>query len=337
MLLIFIVLFFFVVNLSKEDYQGEDSTRKLSDKSIKKPMVLTNSRKQQEYLNYQKQQDKVFELVNKSEGELETKINALSLDDEAGARPSRMIVKRHHQPSHPTIFSFINHAEKSLFANSSSSTTPTVDPDRKTTTTVIKPNIEVKPQSIDASNYNPSEFDTTPVAAKFFVIKSYSEDDVFRSIKFNIWCSTEHGNRRLDDAFVQANNSSRKQPVYLFFSVNGSRHFCGMAQMLSRVDYSRKIDLWSQDKWRGCFQVRWIYVKDVPNLALRSIKLENNEMKPVTNSRDSQEIPFDKGIQVLNVFHSYPHTSSIFDDFDHYEANADLAIPTVVAAPSHES
>jgi hypothetical protein len=66
-------------------------------------------------------------------------------------------------------------------------------------------------------------------------------------------------------------------------------------------------------------------VKDVPNSLLRNIKLENNDMKPVTNSRDTQEIPFEKGKQVLKVFHTYNHSSSIFDDFDHYEKvqNAD--------------
>ncbi len=105
--------------------------------------------------------------------------------------------------------------------------------------------------------------------------------------------------------------------------MNGSGHFCGMAEMISRVDYNKKTDVWSQDKWRGCFQVRWIYVKDVPNSLLRSIKLENNDNKPVTNSRDTQEIPFDKGKQVLKVFHSYTHTSSIFDDFEHYEKRQD--------------
>ena len=108
-------------------------------------------------------------------------------------------------------------------------------------------------------------------------------------------------------------------PVFLFFSVNGSGHFCGMAEMQSRVDYNKKTGVWSQDKWRGCLQVKWIYVKDVPNSLLRNIKLENNDNKPVTNSRDTQEIPYEKGRQVLKVFHTYNHTSSILDDFEHYE------------------
>lgn len=101
--------------------------------------------------------------------------------------------------------------------------------------------------------------------------------------------------------------------------MNGSGHFCGMAEMESRVDYNRKTGVWTQEKWRGCFHVKWIYVKDVPNSLLRNIKLENNDNKPVTNSRDTQEIPYDKGRQVLKVFHTYNHSSSILDDFEHYE------------------
>ena len=40
------------------------------------------------------------------------------------------------------------------------------------------------------NNYNPREFDLNPKNARFFVVKSYSEDDIHRSIKYEIWCST---------------------------------------------------------------------------------------------------------------------------------------------------
>lgn len=152
---------------------------------------------------------------------------------------------------------------------------------------------------------------------RFFVIKSYSEDDIHRSIKYNIWCSTEHGNKRLDQAFHEREKEGGG--VYLFYSVNGSGHFCGMAQMISNVDYSSNSSVWAQDKWKGSFKVKWIYVKDVPNQPLRHIKLENNENKPVTNSRDTQEVPNAKGQQVWRILHTYKHSTSLFDDFVHYE------------------
>ena len=98
------------------------------------------------------------------------------------------------------------------------------------------------------NNYNPRDFDMNPKNARFFVLKSYSEDDVHRSIKYAIWCSTEHGNKRLDSAFRERDS---RGPVFLFFSVNGSGHFCGMAEMMSCLDYSSSAGVWAQDKWKG--------------------------------------------------------------------------------------
>ncbi|XP_052235217.1 YTH domain-containing family protein 1-like isoform X2 [Dreissena polymorpha] len=166
------------------------------------------------------------------------------------------------------------------------------------------------------NQYNPKELTLNTKGARYFIIKSYSEDDIHRSIKYSLWCSTEHGNKRLDTAFKEREG---KGPVYLLYSVNGSGHFCGIAQMMSTVDYSQSAGVWAQDKWKGKIEVKWIYVKDVPNSQLRHIRLENNENKPVTNSRDTQEVPPEKGKQVLKIIHNYKHTTSIFDDFGHYE------------------
>ncbi|XP_068604446.1 YTH domain-containing family protein 1-like [Brachionichthys hirsutus] len=165
-------------------------------------------------------------------------------------------------------------------------------------------------------SYNPKEFEWNLKNGRVFIIKSYAEDDIHRSIKYSIWCSTEHGNKRLDSAFRTMNG---KGPVYLLFSVNGSGHFCGVAEMRSTVDYGTSAGVWAQDKWKGKFDVDWLFVKDVPNSQLRHIRLENNDNKPVTNSRDTQEVPLEKAKQVLKIIINYKQNTSIFDDFSHYE------------------
>uniref|UniRef100_T1JB38 YTH domain-containing protein n=1 Tax=Strigamia maritima TaxID=126957 RepID=T1JB38_STRMM len=193
---------------------------------------------------------------------------------------------------------------------------PTSAMNNQTVALVNMPAHPVLDQLRQVNEYNPKDFEMNPKMPRYFIIKSYSEDDIHRSIKYGIWCSTEHGNKRLDAAFREREG---KGTVFLFFSVNGSGHFCGMAQMKSEVDYNATSNVWAQDKWKGEFKVKWIYVKDVPNSQLRHIRLENNENKPVTNSRDTQEVPPEKGKQVLKIIHSYRHTTSIFDDFIHYE------------------
>ncbi|XP_026683755.1 YTH domain-containing family protein, partial [Diaphorina citri] len=166
------------------------------------------------------------------------------------------------------------------------------------------------------NNYNPAQYELPP-RTRFFVIKSYSEDDIHRSIKYEIWCSTDHGNKKLDQAYRE--RQSANGSILLFFSVNKSGHFCGVARMMSPVDYNASSSVWSQDKWKGQFRVQWIYVKDVPNAHLKNIILETNENKPVTYCRDTTEVPYEKGVQVLDKIQSFPHTTSIFDDFSHYE------------------
>ena len=53
--------------------------------------------------------------------------------------------------------------------------------------------------------------------ARYFVIKSYTEEDVHKSLKHEIWSSTDPGNKRLDKAFKE---NAGRGPIYLFFSVN---------------------------------------------------------------------------------------------------------------------
>lgn len=67
--------------------------------------------------------------------------------------------------------------------------------------------------------YNSPEFLTDYENAKFFVIKSFSEDNVHKSIKYGIWASTPLGNRKLDAAYHEAKDMIGNCPVFLFFSV----------------------------------------------------------------------------------------------------------------------
>ncbi|BGP22954.1 high-glucose-regulated protein 8 [Rhodotorula toruloides] len=171
---------------------------------------------------------------------------------------------------------------------------------------------------VQKKGYNPPVFDLHPNNARFFVIKSYTEEDVHKSLKYEIWASTDLGNKRLDRAFRE---SADKGPIYLFFSVNGSGHFAGMAQMLTPVDYSMSSNVWASDKWKGVLKVRWIYIKDVPLAALRHIRLSNTpENKPVTSSRDTQEVPYDAGLEVLRIIASYSSRTSLLQDYAWYEA-----------------
>lgn len=169
--------------------------------------------------------------------------------------------------------------------------------------------------------YNLKEFGLFQKNVRFFIIKSYSEDDIYRLIKYFVWISIEYGNRRLNDVFKEQQGS--KFLIYLFFSVNGSGYFCGIVMMISEVDMEIEIGIWIQDKWKGKFDVKWFYVKDVLNNVLRYIRLENNDNKFVINFRDIQEVLLEKGKQVLKIIYFYKYQILIFDDFGYYEKRQD--------------
>ncbi|KAL8142859.1 hypothetical protein V2J09_015891 [Rumex salicifolius] len=153
----------------------------------------------------------------------------------------------------------------------------------------------------DRSQYNKGDFPENYSEAKFFVIKSYSEDDVHKSIKYNVWSSTPNGNKKLEAAYQEAQAKPGGCPVFLLFSVNSSGQFVGLAEMVGPVDFNKTVDFWQQDKWIGCFSVKWHIVKDVPNSLLKHIKLENNDNKPSKETRWSEYLSFTLARQVSSM------------------------------------
>lgn len=169
---------------------------------------------------------------------------------------------------------------------------------------VTVPQVELKPRDYYFKDYLGNYFHVSN-DSKFFVIKSFNLTDVNALFINNIWALTEFGNKRLSKSFKACGS------VYLFFLVNSSGKFCGIAKMTSDIDFSQSSDVWAEmSKWKGIFKVEWLLVKDVPNKYFLHFKIAANDNKPVTNSRDTQEIPFDIGISMFKIFSSFKHSSS---------------------------
>lgn len=109
----------------------------------------------------------------------------------------------------PTPWQYIQQPQRMSNSQNSNQTVPDVQQ-------LLTTSIDV-PTLIATKGYNPPTFDNKPAFARFFVIKSYTEDDVHKSLKYEIWSSTDPGNKRLDKAFKE---TAGRGPIYLFFSVN---------------------------------------------------------------------------------------------------------------------
>lgn len=83
---------------------------------------------------------------------------------------------------------------------------------------------EVLSPTVSRDQYNLPDFQVEYEKAKFYVIKSYSEDDIHKCIKYDVWSSTPNGNKKLDATFneaeAKADETGTRCPIFLFFSVS---------------------------------------------------------------------------------------------------------------------
>ena len=173
---------------------------------------------------------------------------------------------------------------------------------------------------IDVNTKNVSLPEKLNNNSKFFVIKSFSEEDVHKSIKYGVWSSSKNGNIILTNAFHASHENGGE--VYLFFSCNGSGRFVGVARMKTPCDLNKSFELWTQDgKWMGLFDVEWVFIKDVPFKEFKDIKItmKDGEIKPVSNSRDTQEIPFEQGKIMIDKIAQFQNSNTILEHFEFYD------------------
>jgi YTH domain-containing family protein len=176
------------------------------------------------------------------------------------------------------------------------------------------------PHLVDYNSKNAELLNSIDDRSQFFVIKSFSEEDVHKSIKYGLWTSTKSGNYTLNNSFrITAQNGGY---VYLFFSTNGSGRFVGLARMKSQVNFDDSFSYWTQDnKWTGVFQIDWLFIKDTPFKMFRNIciMMKDGQRKPVCNSRDTQEVPFDDACKMIEIIQNYKNTNTILEHFEYYD------------------
>ena len=173
---------------------------------------------------------------------------------------------------------------------------------------------------IDINTKNASLYEKVDSNSKFFVIKSFSEEDVHKSIKYGVWSSSKNGNLTLTNAFQMT--KEKNGFVYLFFSCNGSGRYAGVARMKTPCDETKTFEFWTQDgKWPGLFDVEWLFIKDVPFKEFKNIiiTMKDGEIKPISNARDTQEIPFEQAKIMLEKISKYQNSNTILEHFEFYD------------------
>ena len=173
---------------------------------------------------------------------------------------------------------------------------------------------------IDINTKNANLYEKIDGNSKFFVIKSFSEEDVHKSIKYGVWSSSKNGNLTLSNAFQVA--KEKNGSVFLFFSCNGSGRYVGIARMKTPCDENKTFEFWTQDgKWPGLFDVEWLFIKDVPFKEFKNIiiTMKDGEIKPISNARDTQEIPFEQAKIMVEKIAKFQNSNTILEHFEFYD------------------
>ncbi|KRX03029.1 hypothetical protein PPERSA_08104 [Pseudocohnilembus persalinus] len=152
--------------------------------------------------------------------------------------------------------------------------------------------------------------------AKAYIIRSNTDDDIHKAIKYGVWCSTPPNNEMLDKAFEEA--EEKNIPIYLFFSVVKSGQFVGIAKLKSGLQDKNFAFWWQHSKWRGCFDVEWVFVKDIVYKQFEN--LVNKEDKPVNRSKDGTEIDWKStGLPMIQKYKEDKSSKSIFNQFQIFD------------------
>jgi len=191
---------------------------------------------------------------------------------------------------------------------------------------------------IDINTKNANLHEKVDSNSKFFVIKSFSEEDVHKSIKYGVWSSSKNGNLTLSNAFQMTKEKNGN--VYLFFSCNGSGRYVGVARMKTSCDENRTFEFWTQDgKWTGLFDVEWLFIKDVPFKEFKEIiiTMKDGEIKPISNARDTQEIPFEQAKTMLEKISNYQNSNTILEHFEFYDMRQENYEKNMQAKKNYEN
>lgn len=131
---------------------------------------------------------------------------------------------------------------------------------------------------------------------RYFLIKSFNEENVLRCIEDSTWTTQVHVGETLEEAFRTSKN------VILVFSINKSKAFQGYARMES-LPGSAVVPSWQKAiNWEsaGAFKVRWLVISTTQFYLVSHLKNSYNENQLVLIGKDGQEIEEGCGSALLD-------------------------------------
>lgn len=136
---------------------------------------------------------------------------------------------------------------------------------------------------------------------KFFVMRSDNEPDMEICLADNRWIGLRKANVKVDNGYRRSGGN-----VVIFFGVSKKRRFCGVARMLSAVDWENTDEDWMPredgEKYEGRFEVEWLTVNELHFDLIQHVPARLGKQRKAVQSMDGFELAPESGYELLRVY-----------------------------------
>lgn len=151
--------------------------------------------------------------------------------------------------------------------------------------------------------------------SQFVVIRSKKSDDIHKAIKYGVWTSSDHNNKKIENLFQMA--QERDEAIFFLFTYMNAPGFVGLA-VLESINLNLEFPFWGEiGKWIGVMRLNWIYVRDVNFEEVKDLKETKfqGELKYMDELTDGSKISYFNALKIIEIMNKKKTMSSIFEKF----------------------
>ncbi|KAK4545924.1 hypothetical protein LTR36_002488 [Oleoguttula mirabilis] len=179
----------------------------------------------------------------------------------------------------------------------------------------MDPKVDVQEAYMGAYNLvhslNPDYF-TMPYGTRVINIKTDYPSNIYYAAQTGSWSTLEKVSQRIMTVWDARQDAGEK--VLFLFAVNGSKQYCGLAEMSGPWDPSGHIDGWAEKTSGagsvGTIPLTWLFIKNVGYDKFQGVSQERKD-QPIINMWNGMHFDTEVGRRVLQIYVTQPHCDNI--------------------------
>ncbi|KAF1350753.1 hypothetical protein BDV97DRAFT_368473 [Delphinella strobiligena] len=171
---------------------------------------------------------------------------------------------------------------------------------------------ELFPGSFDILATMNADHYRMPLGSRVVCIKTTSVTNILMSLKNGVWACPDPVTERIMKLWNARASDSEK--ILFLFSVPGSKHYCGLAEVTS-IEVDEITDFWDDHIiYKGTIFLSWLFCKVVPYDEIRSVVEKAHPDQPAmtaTQMWNGMHYPEDIGRDVIRGYVQFPNIENL--------------------------